>query len=304
MENLKNNGNLIRVILLIIGMILVFVLAIRMFMSIWGIGESADAPNVENSAQEMQEVSQPTTTVNKYVGKYTEINWNVGKQVNFYARWICDALNGKNIARINELVSKEYMKYYNYDSDKLIAHLTKKGLWGKKLTIDKYEYSSFGEDKVFKLHIFSNDNSVDDYVTLVEYTPKKVEIAFDDFYTAKSEAKEYIRENLKFTFSNQVFFDTKYKVDMKIKNTSNNDVILNKMKDYENIYVNINGIGSKKVISTVFAGQAVTLKPNAEFNAVLEFDLQSLAFTKIYGVTLKDITFTGNNVTKDIVINF
>ena len=303
MNKLSDNKNLMYIILCFVGVIAVFIFAIMMLVSIWSGDSNVENENTETQNQTEELNYDDIKPTGKY-GVYNTVSWNTEKQVNYYSRWICDALKAKNVARINELVSKEYKDYYSLDEAKLIKTLETKGLWGKTLEIDTYEYAIFGDNKVFKLHIKSSDNSVDDYINLIEYSPKEVTISFDSFVTINKEAKEYIRDNVTYTFTNELYLDTKYKVNLNVKNNSDSEVILNAGNEYENIYLDFTTLTSEKVISTVFAGETIHLKPNAEFNAVLEFDLQDLAFSKIKGVTLKNVTFAKNNVTKDVVIEF
>lgn len=300
MNKLLKNKNLIYIILLVIGIIAIFTFAISTFISIWFGDDTSKDPNTQIEEELNYDDTNPTSKV----GTYNTVSWNVKKQVNYYARWICDALQTKNVKRINELISAEYKEHFGLNDEKLIKLLETKGMWGKTINMDKYEYVTYGDNKVFKLHIYSQDKTVDDYINLIEYSPKKVAISFDNFITANKKPKEYIRDNVKYTFSNEIIFDTRYKVNLKITNNSDSDVILNKTKDYENMYLNFTSLTSEKVISTVFAGETITLKPNTEFNTILEFNIQDLSFSKIKGVTFEKITFTKNDITKDVEIEF
>ena len=214
MNKLSDNKNLLYIILCVVGVIAVFIFAIMMLVSIWSGDSNVENENTSNTQTEELNYDDIKPT-GKY-GVYNTVSWNTEKQVNYYSRWICDALKAKNVARINELVSKEYKDYYSLDEAKLIKTLETKGLWGKTLEIDTYEYAIFGDNKVFKLHIKSSDNSVDDYINLIEYSPKEVTISFDSFVTINKEAKEYIRDNVTFNENCKKQYD-KVRVTVKSK---------------------------------------------------------------------------------------
>lgn len=302
MDKLKDNKNLMYIILLGIGVVGVVIFAISSLISIWS-GDD-DTKNSITQTEETEELNYDDIRPTGDLGKYNVVSWSTAKQVKYYSRWICDALKVKNINKINELISGEYREYVGLNDEKLINLLQNKGMWGKTLDVDTYEYVVYGGNKVFKLHIYSQDKTVDDYINLIEYTPKKVAISFDSFVTTNKESKEYIRDNIKYTFSNTLVFDTKYKVNLTITNNSDSEVILNSGKEYENIYLNFTTLTSEEVISTVFAGETIVLKPSDSFSTVLEFNIQNLAFSKIKGITLKNVKFTNNNVIKDVEIEF
>lgn len=303
MDKLKGNKNLMYIILLGIGLVIVVGFAISSLVSIWS-GDDGEVENSTTQTEDNEELNYDDIRPAGNLGKYNVVSWNAAKQVKYYSRWICDALKVKNIDKIKDLLSPEYKEYVGLNDEKLISLLQNKGMWGKTLDIDTYEYVTYGDNKVFKLHICSEDKSVDDYINLIEYTPKKVAISFDSFVTVNKDSREYIRDNVKYTFSNEIIFDTKYKVNLTITNNSDGDVILNSGNEYENIYLNFSTLTSEKVISTVFAGETIILKPSEQFNAVLEFNIQDLAFSKIKSVILKNVKFAKNNITKDVEIEF
>ena len=275
-------------VLCVLGAICVIVISIIALIGIW-------------TPEYKEEVEQEKQTVSDSIGSYENIQYSVDEQVAKYSEDIINYISTKNIDKIYEITSPEYLEYFNMDKESLRKDLENKGFYGLVLTSNKYNTSTIHNNKYFRLSLNTkNNNYVDGTINIIEYSPNDYKIAFDKFVFYKKEPIKYVREDLQITVSEQVAFDTLYNVTISITNNSNDTVYLNNNEEYEFICL-VNNSGNEIGTAThLYAGQVVELPRNKTINMELSFSIDDMSIDTIKAIKIKDVVMSKTGIVNDI----
>ena len=275
-------------ILCVLGAICVIVISIIALIGIW-------------TPDDIVEKEEEKQTISDTLGVYENIQYSVDEQVTKYTEDIINYIITKNIDKIYEMTSPEYLEYFNMDKEALKKDLENKGLYGLVLTSNKYNMVNLDSNRYFRLSLNTKNNSyVDSTINIIEYSPNDYKIAFDKFVFYKKEPIKYVREDLLITINEQVAFDTLYNVKICITNNSNDTVYLNKSEAYEFICL-VNNSGSEIGTAThLYAGQVVELPRNKTINMELSFSIDDMSIDTIKSIKIKDVVMSKTGIVNDI----
>lgn len=244
---------------------------------------------------------EKTNTEDKTLGYYTDSKFEFSDQVNEYYNVISAMLSSNEVDQLYELLDEEFIKFNSFDKESFRKYLTNKKLSGKSFELQEYKNTSFRGNKVIKLSLRSNDSSNTNLaVTILEKSPNDYTICFDNLIAYISEDKNYENNGVKITLSNQSYFSNEYKANIKIINTSSSNIVLNKQKAAEIIYINQGENLNTLVSNNILMGQPLTIEPNQSINYQIRFLISDFTFANVKKLIIKDVTNESTGNTQDI----
>lgn len=288
--NLIENDKRKYLILVILSGILAVLVFIAVIIFIW------TRPIIKSEEQ--------IKTENKKLGSYSKSNFSLEDQVKVYSALLTAKLSANDSAELYQILNEEFIKFNSFNKESFNMYLSQKEVYEKKLVLKEYKNLKFGNENIIKLSFETNDlENVNQSVTVFEKSPNNYTIAFDNFIAYIDNDRSYESNGLKIILSKQTYFTNEYIADIKITNVSNSNIILNKDKAAEIIYLNQGENLNTIVSSNILMGETLTLEPNQSINYPIRFLISEFTFNSIKKIIIKDVTNERTNNTQDIEID-
>ena len=243
-------------------------------------------------------------TEDKELGSYSKTNFSLEDQVKVYSALLTAKLSANDSEELYQILNEEFINFNSFNKDSFNMYLSQKELYGKKLVLKEYKNLSFRNENIIKLSFESNDSdNISQIVTVFEKSPNNYTIAFDNFVAYIYDDRSYESNGLKIILSKQTYFTNEYIANIKITNVSNSNVILNRDKSAEIIYLNQGENLNTIVSSNMLMGETLTLEPNQSINYPIRFLISEFTFNSIKKIIIKDVTNESTNNTQDIEID-
>ncbi len=277
----------------IVGIIIVVTLALIAIVFIWN-------TNVFNNANAENEIIDTTEiTKNSDIGIYKTVSLSQEDIINRYASKIAYVLQYGTISDIYDILDPSYAQYYNLTESDLENKIRGKDIMGKALDMKKYSLTSLTDRKVYTITYSTDNGKNTGTFNVIELSPNRYGIAFDDFKAYYKEEKEIINDGLKVTLYDQVIFNDKYSLKATLKNLNDEEYIINTNGAYENCYIRLNNSNDIRTNTTVLSGNSVTLGKNDELNYNLEFGILNFSYSTAKSIVFKDISSSNNGIVKE-----
>lgn len=244
------------------------------------------------------------STSESKLGTYSNATFSLEEQTKVYSDSISALLTSNDSDELFEMLNSEFKKFNSFDKEKFKTYISNKKLFSKNLKLKEYKSTGFKNNTVIKLLYETNDSdNINFIVNVFEKSPNDYTISFDNLISYIDEDKNYESNGLKITLSNQTLFSNEYRANIKITNISGSDVILNKQKSAEIIYLNQGENLNTVVSNNIFMGQPFALQPNQSITYPIRFLISEFSFNSIKKLIIKDVTNENTNNTQDIEIN-
>jgi len=289
MNEMRNETKI--VISCVLSAICVIIVAIIVLIGIW---------TGDNDKSDKEEKNHVVNSL----GYYNTIKYEEKEQISKYADDVITYLTTQNMDELHRITNPEYLEYFNLDKDGLKKVLTQKGMLGKVLTTNKYDLAKLGTNRYIRINLVTKNSAfVNDNINIIEYSPNDYKIAFDKFVFYKKEPTNYVREDLQITISNQVAFDNMYKLNVNIKNNTDNAVYINSERAYEFMYLDTSTQGEMRPAVHLYAGQEVAIEKNKSINMNLEFNIDDMTANTINQLIIKDVFISKTGLRTEIKLD-
>lgn len=248
--------------------------------------------------------AEKVSTSESKLGTYSDTVFSLEEQIKNYSDSISALLISDDSNELFDILNDEFIRFKSFDNEKFRKYLSDKKLFGKSLKLKEYKSTSFKNDTVIKLVYETNDSdNINIIVNIFEKSPNDYTISFDNLISYIAEDKNYESNGIKITLSNQTYFSNEYRANIKITNISDSNVILNKEKAAEIIYLNQGENLNTIVSNNIFMGQPLTLSPEQSIVYPIRFLISEFTFNSIKKLVIKDVTNESTNNTQDIEID-
>lgn len=271
------------IVVFILGVILVVIITILILIFIW-IPEKDEEKVTEYKVGivENQSVSE-SDVVSRY---YDEL----------YVLILNNDVDG-----LYKLLSSDYIKYNEYDKEKVTEYLKNKEVLGKSLELVQYESIYLTEyNNVYSLDLKVKDEAYSLNVVVRETAPEQYTISFDKFIDYASNVYENTINSVTMNIYGRIRYVNSVEFDFKLTNTYSKEIKINSSNVTTPIILVSTSEKSLRPIMTTLPTAEMSLKSkeSKEFKAVFnieeEYDYVSYSTLVLKNVEYSEIAGTSN----------
>jgi len=224
-----------------------------------------------------------TKQVSYYTGKKEKAN---SKSVFKLALLLSFSLSILACFTVNLL--SDYISTYQFSEEKLYSILKNKGIIGKKFILADCITAIIEGNTIYQLQLKSSDNTTYFNLNVIEESPNRFTIAFDNFLMISERNTEQSKDGLKLKIRNVTYYTDRIVTTATLTNSNNFTSFVNYQSLAESIYYRTN---NSQVIdyvteASVFNGECKIMPPNSDIELRFDVNMNFNMFSSIESLVI------------------
>ena len=280
--------------LLFISIIIAVIISIILIFLVW-----------KNFAQNVGK-QEETPTEQMTIGKFNVKEYNNDYAINKYLNILNEYFYNAEVKEIYNLMSTDYISTYQFSEEKLYSILKNKGIIGKKFILADCITAIIEGNTIYQLQLKSSDNTTYFNLNVIEESPNRFTIAFDNFLMISERNTEQSKDGLKLKIRNVTYYTDRIVTTATLTNSNNFTSFVNYQSLSESIYYRTD---NSQVIdyvteASVFNGECKIMPPNSDIELRFDVNMNFNMFSSIESLVIKDIKLTENSSGIDYEYDF
>ena len=272
-------------LLLITGIVIVIMVTVLLIISVWNRKEDLD--------NEQKEYKLGQLNINKNISYEDYAKKYFGK--------IEKLLLEQNYDSLFNYIGKDYIEYSGLTVESLKDYLMNKKIVGQALELKAYETVQIeGYSNIYVMNIKLKDGIYDVNIVVREISPNDFSITLEEYIKGEESNYNSTMNGVNLEVKNIVYFSNYIEYELVIKNTHDNDIVLNTNKAVENIYLKLANNSLVSPYNTVLGGREINIGKDRIKEYKIKYNVSNKNINYIKSIVIKDIYYEGREVTSDV----
>ncbi|MEG0221375.1 MAG: hypothetical protein RR702_03150 [Clostridia bacterium] len=223
---------------------------------------------------------------------YDSYKETVLTETNFLEQYVLEIntlLQKEDYDTLYSMLYPEYKERYNVTRESLETFIKARKLNARELTIGNINLGDVEGKMTYRVQVSSPDLAFEGNYMVYEYSPRDYKIGFQDYIYESNDTKEYIRSGIAVTVTKKQYGISNISLQIKVKNTNDNRVIINQEAESEPFYSIHKMSKPEGSTATMFVGKRIGLNPGDEMSGTLNFKIIPMTHKFFKGFKLKGV---------------
>lgn len=276
-------------LLLITGIIIVIIVAVLLIISVWNRKEDLDNEQKEYKLGKVniKENVNYEDYIIKYFGKIEKMLFEEDYET-FY-----------------NYLGKDYIEYSGLTKENIKEYFENKKIVGQALELKSYEMLQVeGYSNVYIMNIKLKEGIYDVNVVVREISPNDFTIGLEEYIKSETVNYNTTMNGVNLEIKKRAYFSNYIEYELVIKNTHDDDIVLNTNKTAENIYVKLADNSLISPYNTVLGGRQIKIEKDRIKEYKIKYNVPNENINGIKSIVIKDIYYNGRDSTGDVEFVF